>query len=49
LEAWAAGILKDAKTEAGYDTDACDAACKAKFDADWKAEEDKYKAFVKEL
>jgi len=41
--------LKDAKTEAGYDTDACDAACKAKFDADENAKKDTYDAFVDEL
>jgi hypothetical protein len=41
--------LEDAKKEAGYDEDTCDQACKDKFDADVKAESDKYDEFVKEL
>lgn len=41
--------MKDAKTTAGYDGDDCDQACKDKFDADWKAETDKYDETVKGL
>lgn len=39
----------DAKTAAGYDKDTCDQACKDKFDADWKAAEDKETEEVNKL
>lgn len=35
IEKWANNLKADAKTAAGYDGDACDQACKDKFDADW--------------
>lgn len=49
MEAWAANELADAKKAAGYDEETCDQACKDKFDADWKADVDKFDEFVKGL
>jgi len=49
LDSWRANLLSDAKEAAGYDTDACDAACKAKFDEDADAAAAKAAEFITSL
>lgn len=49
LDSWRNNLLADAKEAAGYDTDACDADCKAKFDKDADAAAAKAAEFIGEL